>query len=338
MTTSVVDRLGSEVRRTGQAVLLCAIAMWPPMIAGRIWLGAPATTMLLFGALVGFLNTSIAGRRVGAAAALVFVLVAPVSVLAGENSLAGASLLALGALLVGGASYWTRLTKLGPSVLVGMVFLVGAPAAVASRMIGGATETRYLLGVLIATTVCAFWPVVVLPRLVSITPIPADDHNPLVNVIPYTGVFAVLIMATSYWALAFGHRIHGIWLPLTIVMVLQVTPEATRHRLIHRVGGTTLGAITAVTIVMLVPPGWGIHLTIAVTFVGLYATMGREPYAVFVFFLTTLVLIGVSASESAVVGGEQRLLYTLIGAALATVAALLMAAISRWSGDQQAPA
>ena len=336
MATSITTRLGSEARRTGQVVLLCAIAMWPPMIAGRIWLGAPATTMLLFGALVGFLNTSIAGRRIGAAAALVFVLVAPVTVLAGENPLAGASLLALGALLVGGASYWTRLTKLGPSVLVGMVFLVGAPPAVANRMIGGATETRYLLGVLIATAVCAFWPVVLLPRLVSITPIAADDHNPLANVVAYTGVFAVLIMATTYWALAFGHRIHGIWLPLTIVMVLQVTPEATRHRLIHRVGGTLVGALTAVTIVTLVPPGWGIHLAIAVVFVGLYATMGREPYAVFVFFLTNLVLIGVSASEPALLGGEQRLFYTLVGEALATVAAILMAAIARRSALQPA--
>lgn len=329
----MLGRIGSEARRTAQIVLLCAIAMWPPMIAGRIWLGSPATTMLLFGSMVGFLNTSVAGRRVGAATALVFILVAPVSVLAGENALAGASLLALGALFVGGASYWTRLSKLGPTVLVGMVFLVGAPAAVANKMIGGATETRYLLGVLIATAVCAFWPVVLLPKLVAVTPVAANEHNPLINVVPYTGVFAALLMATTYWALAFGEKTHGIWLPLTIVLVLQVTPEATRHRLIHRVGGTTLGAITVVAIVTFVPLGWGIHLAIAFAFVGIYATMGREPYGVFVFFLTTLVLIGVSASESAIVGGEQRLLYTLIGAALASAASVLMSAISRRSAQ-----
>lgn len=334
--TSLAARVGAEAKQTAQVVAVCAIAMWPPMVAGRIWLGAPATTMLLFGSMVGFLNTSVAGRRVGAATALVFVLVAPVAVLAGENPLAGASLLALGALLVGGASWWVRLTKLGPTVLVGMVFLVGAPAAVANRMIGGATETRYLLGVLIATAVCAFWPVVVLPRLVPVTPVAADEHNPMVNVVTYTGVFAVLIMATTYWALEFGHATHGIWLPLTIVMILQVTPEATRHRLIHRVGGTTLGAVTAVALVTFIPPGWGIHLAIAVVFVGVYATMGREPYAVFVFFLTTLVLIGVSASEPAVLGGEQRLVYTLAGAVLACVALLVMELVSRRIGRDAA--
>ena len=48
-----------------------------------------------------------------------------------------------------------------------------------------------------------------------------DDLNPMINVIPYTGVFAALIMATMYFALAFGETTPRIWLPLTIVMVLR---------------------------------------------------------------------------------------------------------------------
>ena len=235
----------------------------------------------------------------------------------------------LAALFAGGATHWARLVKIAPTVLVGMVFLVGAPSSVVKKMIGGPTETRYLLGVLVATAVCALWPVVLVPKLVPIAPVAGDSRNPLDATVWYAGALATLIGTTIYWALDVARDIHGIWLPLTIVMVLQVTPEATRHRLVHRVVGTVAGASFAVTIASFIHSQSVMYVLLAFTLIGIYATTGREPYGLFVFFLTTLVLLGVSASEPTIRGGEQRVLFTIIGATLAGTTLMIMDVVTR---------
>lgn len=335
-SAALTKRLSSESRRLGGIVLLCAVAMWPPMITGRILLGAPAMTMLLFGALTGFLNTAVGGRRVGAAAALVFVLVVPASVMAGGNALAGASLMALACVLVGAAGHWERLVKLAPTALVGMVFLVAAPAPVAQKLIGGPAESRYLFAILFATAVCAFWPVVILPRVMTIEAVPSDRQNSMVDTVRYASVLAVLVSCTTYWVLA-SRTSHGVWLPLTLIMVLQVTPGATRHRLFQRVYGTVGGAIAAAVIATFVHEQWAIGLVLIITLVGMFASLGREPYAVFAFFLTSLILIGVSASEPAIVASEQRVLDTVLGAAMALVAIVSSEFIARRFGQKGEP-
>jgi hypothetical protein len=332
MTTALTGRVSSETKRTVAVLAVCSVAMWPPLIAGRILLGPWATVTLLFASMVGFVNTAVAGRRIGAAASLVFVLAVPASVVAGTDPLAGASQIALASVLVGAAVYWERLSKLGPTLLVGLVLLVAAPTPVAQKMTAGPTQSQYLLAVVVAAAVCAFWPVVLLPKLMPIEAVPAERRTSFDEAAYYAAALAVLVSATSYWALEFARDTHGVWLPLTIVLVLQVTPGLTIHRLLQRVYGTVLGAVAAALIVTFAHPQWSVHLLLAVALLGMYATNGREPYGLYAFFLTALILVGASASEPAASAIEQRVLYTVIGAGLAFLAVVVRGPVLRRTG------
>ena len=136
MTHPTPGRLAAETRRLGQMLLVALVASWPPLIAGRIVLGSPAMTILLYASIIGFLNTVAGGRRVGAAASVVFLLVAPVALVVGVNPFAGACLMALACLFVGTSAYWQRFGGFG-TILVGMAFIMASPASVVNRLDGG---------------------------------------------------------------------------------------------------------------------------------------------------------------------------------------------------------
>jgi hypothetical protein len=337
MSPTLTGRMTAGSKHLGGVLALSLMAAWPPMILGRIVLGQPAMTMLLFGSMVGFLGTAVGGRRVGAAASLVFVLVIPPAVMTGSNALAGASLMALVCVMVGAATYWKRLSPFAP-ILAGVAFMLTAPVGLSEKMIGGPTETKYMLGVLAGTALCAFWPVVILPMRLKLTPVSAQVRNPLSQTVIYTTTLAILVSGATYYALEGGRTTHGVWLPLTLIMVLQVTPGATRHRMIQRVIGTVAGAAVAVLVATFVEPQWAVTLVLLIALLGLYDRVGREPYAVFAFFLTTLVLLGASASESAVVASEQRVLYTVAGVLLALVAMVVAEAVNRRVNPEPIPA
>lgn len=119
---------GTRARDFGRIAVVATVGLWPPLIAGRLILGSPAITMLLFGTLIGFLNTATAGRRLGTAATIAFVLVAPVALVAGQDPLAGTCLMALGCLLVGTSAYWQRFSAFNVG-LTGTLFMVASPTA-----------------------------------------------------------------------------------------------------------------------------------------------------------------------------------------------------------------
>lgn len=319
MTHPTPGRLAAETRRLGQMLLVALVASWPPLIAGRIVLGSPAMTILLYASIIGFLNTVAGGRRVGAAASVVFLLVAPVALVVGVNPFAGACLMALACLFVGTSAYWQRFGGFG-TILVGMAFIMASPASVVNRLDGGPSQTWYLVAVLIGAACCAFWPVVVAPWMHAVQAIPLDQRYSKPDTIRYVAAITVLVSSSMFYALAFARDTNGVWLPLTLIMVLRVGADATRHRAFQRLWGTIAGAAFAAVAASLVHPQWAIAALIVIALLGMFATMGREPYGLFAFFLTTLVLLATSAGEPVLEASYQRVLYTAIGAALALAA------------------
>ena len=111
--------------------------------------------------------------------------------------------------------------------------------------------------------------------------------------------------------------------PLTLLMVLQVAPDTTRHRAFQRVYGTIAGALASAVLATVFHGTWVIAVVAVIAFFGLLATMGHQPYSVYAFFLTVLVLLGVSATEPPLEASLQRIVYTVIGCALALTAYLI---------------
>ncbi len=326
MTESATKTQPSRAQQFARVVIVASVALFLPMIVGRIILGAPAMTMLMFGTLVGFLNTAAGGRKVGSAASIVFVLAAPVALVAGQDPVAGTCLMALGCLVVGTSAYWQRYGGFNVG-LVGVLFILASPAAQADLLEGGLTESEYLLAVLAGTLVCAFWPVAILPLLHFVKGIPKEWHFSKTDALRYLVTITIVVSATTFYALAFARDSNGLWLPLTLLMVLQVAPGATKHRAFQRVYGTIAGALTSAVLATVFHGTWVIAVIGLVALLGLLATMGHEPYSYYAFFLTVVVLLGVSATEPPLEASLQRIVYTVIGCAIALGLYLLKRAI-----------
>jgi len=110
---------------------------------------------------------------------------------------------------------------------------------------------------------------------------------------------------------------HGIWIPLTVLIVLQPQLGATVNKAIHRTGGTVLGAVLAGLLVLLFGHSAGIDAAILVCFF-LTVLYLRRRYWVAVVFLTPLIILLLSLLVhhpwSDII---ERTLNTLAGAALA---------------------
>ena len=72
----------------------------------------------------------------------------------------------------------------------------------------------------------------------------------------------------------------------------------------------------------------------ALLLLGMLAMAGREPYSLFAFFLTAVVLLGVSATEPAAEASAQRIMYTVLGAAIALAVYFLTVAMARRAADR----
>jgi hypothetical protein len=121
-----------------------------------------------------------------------------------------------------------------------------------------------------------------------------------------------------------GMKVHGFWIPLTILFVMRPERDETYHRLALRAIGTVLGLIVATAFAEAFPGNdllVGVVLTIsaALTF-GLLTVQ----YALFTAAITTyVVLLTDTLGEPAFEAAGQRLIGTALGILIAFVAFLV---------------
>lgn len=113
---------------------------------------------------------------------------------------------------------------------------------------------------------------------------------------------------------------HSYWLPMTVAIVLKPDFGSVFVRAIHRSIGTLAGVAIAAGVVALVHPGIGI-VAIITLFCALIPWAGLRSYAAMVTFLTPVILLMIAlvVPGSAENYAEQRLVDTLVGAAIALV-------------------
>ena len=142
-------------------------------------------------------------------------------------------------------------------------------------------------------------------------------------------VLGVLSAAAMYWSLA-NDVSHGYWVAVTVVVALRPLPEERRDTLQGRLLGTLGGAVIAL-IAALVLPTWAAAM-VAIICLFLLATyaMGGS-YFMQTLFLTPMLLLFASLGDEGkgITLTAERVTFTVIGAALVVVAALLL---RRWDG------
>ena len=117
---------------------------------------------------------------------------------------------------------------------------------------------------------------------------------------------------------------HGIWIPLTVLIVLQPQLGATLNRAMHRTGGTLLGAILAGVLVWLFRDSAVIDASIlACFFMTLFFL--RRHYWIAMIFLTPLIILLLSLLiDRPWIDIIERMATTVGGAAVALAAGYLL--------------
>lgn len=150
----------------------------------------------------------------------------------------------------------------------------------------------------------------------------------------FTARIAVLVMlgvaAFMYWKIP-----HGFWLPLTMAIVLQPDYGSTRERAAQRVLGTLAGSLAASLLLWPQLPFAALATAIAATIFG-FAYFLKRRYAVAVVFITLFVVLLTESREPITLWFTfERILSTLVGGAVALVAALLFWPV--WERDRLPP-
>lgn len=142
-------------------------------------------------------------------------------------------------------------------------------------------------------------------------------------------VLGVLSAAAMYWSLA-NDVSHGYWIAVTVVVALRPLPEERRDTLEGRLLGTLGGAAIALLVAFTLPT-WAAAV-VALVCLYLLATyaMGGN-YFMQTLFLTPMLLLFASLGDEdkSLTLTAERVTFTVIGAVLVVVAAVLL---RRWDG------
>ena len=147
--------------------------------------------------------------------------------------------------------------------------------------------------------------------------------------IAYAVLMAVVVGIAAWGVLAFAKDHQGAWLLLTLIIVLQPSAHDTFVRSLQRLGGTLLGAVIALALIVA-----GVHSTLALVIGGivLFAAFAvryvlKRPYWEYVTVLTPAVILLDSPGLDAIRVTEDRVGYTLIATLVGLVIALLIKAV-----------
>lgn len=304
------------IRRTLEG-LVALVAISPPILLFWGLLGSSVLTALLFVVEAALLSAVMGTPREGLVAGGAFILLTPVSLVVGTSPLSAACLMAVVCCITGVSSVWRRFATLY-IIPLGMAFLMSLPLDQLSQLLGRDPHSLELLKVLGAQACCGIWTIAVVALLRISKGISMDLRNPTAATIRYTAVMATLVAASTWYALAYGRSIHGVWLVLTLLIVLQIGQGPTLHKVVHRAIGTLPGALVAVLSTPPVAPQWVTYVVLALAVIGFCATAGQEPYWLFVFFLTIMVLLA-TAMTDADSASLDRVLFTFLGIAVAAL-------------------
>ena len=113
---------------------------------------------------------------------------------------------------------------------------------------------------------------------------------------------------------------HGIWLPLTSLVILQPEYGGTITRALQRTAGTVAGAVVAGLLIASVHGTAAFDAAIATLLFATFALI-RRRYGYAITFLTPIVMLLIGAgSANPWIDLAERIVYTVVGAALALAA------------------
>ena len=136
-------------------------------------------------------------------------------------------------------------------VLLGLSYLmVDPPGATAADRL----DNAYIATVLVALALGAFWPALIVPRMLKGHALARPERNSRADTIEYLSVITTTCTLATWGVLHMGAGEQCLMALLTLIVVVQVGPQATVSKTVQRVGGTVLGGAAAAAVVTVGPP------------------------------------------------------------------------------------
>ena len=205
-------------------------------------------------------------------------------------------------------------------VPVGLAYLMVVPLPIRGDSPDPLSQ-EYLLWVLAGMAVCAFWSVAAVYVLIRNRQLPRPVGNIRADTLEYTVIMTVLASVSMFFVLMYGRDDHGVWLVLTLLVVLQTGAQSTLVKTKRRIVGTIAGALLGALIVSVVPPGVGITILTVAALLGLltFVLAGPSYYYLYTFCLTLVLILAAAPAGNAIETVIERSVFTLLGALLAVI-------------------
>ena len=318
-----------QPKRLARMAGLLLVAAAPPMIAITWLFGVTAAETAVFGVLIALMNMIMGGLRIAIAAAIALILATPISLVCGLSPLAGAAFMAVACIVVGASAGWGLQRGL-TMVPLAIAYLLISPPAINGQA-ADPTSTTYVLTLTATMALAALFPLIVLPHMMKQMPAPQLTHNSRADSVEYAIIISTLTAVATGFVLAIQPGRDAFWLILTLLVVVQVGPQATIRKTISRSSGTVLGAAISIIIVILIPNSTVLFCLGIVAMLLTLTFAGGSRYWLYTACLTPTIVLTSSASNpsTAEFTAEVRVLYTLIGAALALIAFAISVALQR---------
>ena len=311
----------AEHKGTGARVaLLLAVSVLPPLLATSLIFEPAMAIVTFFGIVVGLVTSLMAGPRVARLSALIITLLGPVAVVAGLVPAAGAALMALACIGVGITAGW-GVHKGTAMVLLGLSYLLVDPPTIGATT-ADRLDNTYIASVLLTLAMGAFWPAIVVPRLTKGHAFAKPERNTRADTVEYLAVITTTCTIATWGVLAWAPGTNASSLLLTLIVVVQVGPQATVSKTVQRVGGTILGGAVAAGLVMVIGANTLLVVAglVALTLAVLTATSSR--YWLYSSFMTAAIVLLSGADNPAAID-TARVGYTVLGGVIALIAILI---------------
>lgn len=306
--------------------LLIAIALLPGLVLSGLGLSdvASVTTLAALGALIPAL---LGARRIAIGAAVGMIVVAPVALLASEVPWLAALVLGAVGAATGICARWGA-SGLAVTAAISIVFLITDPPSLADDLGDSARLT-------LAMAIASGWGLLVgllVRRWRGSAQKPTPRGESWVRTLVYAGILTVAlgvggaVVVGTQW----GHT--GGWFLMTFLLILQPYLQDSWRHTVDRATGTVLGAVLAVA-VLWAADGWSVALYLIGSASAIVALTIRfttkRPYWQYVLFLTPAVVILEGVGSSIADTAINRIVATLLAAAIALLLEAALAPLYR---------
>lgn len=308
-----------------------AVVIVPFIAVSALWWSG-VITFAIFGVFVGLTGAATVGPKVGIGFTLLFAVFGTAAVAVSSSPILAGLLVAAAAF---GIAFCSVYGLTGAMLVVAMFvpYLIHQPPTPSSGGVRGVTYFASVAGVLL---VAGLWGCLLgwfVTRHRSATPPPRFRMR---DAVLGGSLVAVVAGVITFVAVSRLDSTEWVWLLLTLFVLTKPAPDLNWPMTKSRVFGTVVGVIAASLISLLGLPH-PIFTTLGLLALTIAMTLKllKKPYWIYASFMTPAIIFFDSTTGDTPELAFQRLIYTIVGAAVAVglAAAINQFVLTRTDGD-----